>query len=46
VTAGGKVAGHFRPTGSMPTFYDELSARGIEVDPTIFHPHREGGASG
>ncbi len=38
----GRVAGHFRPTGAMPTFYDELAMRGIDLDPTIFHPQREG----
>jgi len=38
----GRVVGHFRPTGAMPTFYDELATRGIDLDPTIFHPQREG----
>jgi len=43
ITPAGKVVGHFRATGAMPTFYEELAARGMEIDPTIFHPTREGG---
>ena len=33
-----KVLGHFRPTGSMPTFFETLKARGLALDPTIFQP--------
>ncbi len=39
--SGGKVQGVFRPTGAMPTFYEDLAPRGIHLDPAIFHPSRE-----
>ena len=32
----GKVLGHFRPTGAVPTFLEELRARGIQLDTTMF----------
>jgi pilus assembly protein CpaF len=38
---GGKVQGYFRATGAVPTFFEELKARGLELDPTIFQPDRE-----
>lgn len=34
----GKVVGQHRPTGSVPTFFEELKARGLELDPVIFQP--------
>ncbi|MGN1359327.1 MAG: ATPase, T2SS/T4P/T4SS family [Kiritimatiellia bacterium] len=34
----GKVLGRFKPTGSVPTFFEELQARGIALDPVIFQP--------
>ena len=34
----GKVLGRFKPTGSVPTFFEELQARGIVLDPVIFQP--------
>ena len=40
LTTQGKVAGHFRPTGAVPTFMDELAARGIKLDISIFSPKR------
>ena len=33
---GGKVLGHFEPTGAVPTFLEELRARGIDLDTTMF----------
>lgn len=33
---GGKVLGHFQPTGAVPTFLEELRARGIDLDTTMF----------
>jgi pilus assembly protein CpaF len=38
---GGKVQGYFRATGAVPTFFEDLKARGLELDPTIFQPDRE-----
>jgi pilus assembly protein CpaF len=40
---GGKVLGAFRPTGAVPTFFEELKARGIVLDPAIFDPNRAAG---
>jgi pilus assembly protein CpaF len=41
IGAGGKVVGSFMPTGAMPTFYEHLASRGLEVDPRIFDPDFE-----
>lgn len=38
VGANGKVLGAFRPTGAIPTWYDQLAGRGIRVDPKMFDP--------
>ncbi|MBQ7190156.1 MAG: Flp pilus assembly complex ATPase component TadA [Kiritimatiellae bacterium] len=37
----GKIQGRFMPTGAMPTFYEELSHRGLTLDPQIFDPNSE-----
>jgi len=34
----GRVIGRHRPTGSVPTFFEQLQARGLELDPSIFQP--------
>ncbi len=34
----GKILGEFKPTGAMPTWYDQLSGRGIKCDPRMFDP--------
>jgi pilus assembly protein CpaF len=34
----GKVVGHFSPTGAIPTFLEEISARGLKIDRTMFAP--------
>ncbi len=39
----GKVIGHFRPTGAVPTFYEDLAARGINLDISVFQPQTHGG---
>ncbi len=36
----GKVRGVFRPTGFIPTFYDDLRAMGLEVDISVFDNSR------
>lgn len=36
----GKVIGQLVPTGNVPTFIDEIQARGLEIDPGIFDPSR------
>ena len=38
VDENGKIIGEFRPTGAMPTFFDTLRSRGMELDPRIFQP--------
>ena len=34
----GRILGRFKPTGLMPSFYDQLSARGVNLDPRMFQP--------
>lgn len=36
----GKVEGHFRPTGSVPTFIEEAQTRGLSIDRAMFDPSR------
>ncbi len=38
VDENGKIVGEFRPTGAMPTFFDTLKSRGMNLDPGIFQP--------
>ena len=38
VAANGKIIGDFRPTGAMPTWYDQLAGRGISCDARMFNP--------
>ena len=41
VDAHGRVIGRFAPTGAVPTFYEHLKRRGLNLDPAIFDPSRE-----
>ncbi|MEI6563480.1 MAG: ATPase, T2SS/T4P/T4SS family [bacterium] len=41
VDAAGKVLGRVVPTGSIPTFLDELKGRGVAVDLSVFDPKRQ-----
>ena len=34
----GKILGEFKPTGAMPTWFDQLAGRGIKCDPRMFDP--------
>ena len=34
----GKILGEFKPTGAMPTWFDQLAGRGIKCDPKMFDP--------
>jgi len=34
----GKVQGRYEPTGSVPTFVEEMAARGIQMNHRIFDP--------
>ncbi len=36
----GRVIGHFAPTGSVPTFIEDMAVRGITIDHAIFDPGR------
>lgn len=38
ISAQGKVVGHYRATGAVPTFFTDLATRGITLDPAIFQP--------
>ena len=38
VDESGRITGEFKPTGAMPTFFDTLKSRGINLDPGIFQP--------
>ena len=38
VDAQGRVQGRFEPTGSVPTFVEDLAARGLSLDHRIFDP--------
>ena len=38
LTEDGHVAGKFKPTGAMPTWFDQLVGRGWRVDPQMFDP--------
>jgi len=38
VDENGRIVGEFKPTGAMPTFFDTLKSRGINLDPRIFQP--------
>jgi pilus assembly protein CpaF len=36
----GKVLGSLVPTGNVPTFIEDIHARGLELDPAVFDPTR------
>ena len=38
VGSDGKVVGEFKPTGAMPTWFDQLAGRGLKCDPRMFDP--------
>lgn len=38
IDANGKIQGRLTATGAMPTFYDSLAPRGINLDPALFRP--------
>ena len=40
VDENGKVTGVFRPTGAVPTFYEHLRSRGLNLDPAMFDPNQ------
>jgi pilus assembly protein CpaF len=42
VDAQGKVKGRFEPTGSVPTYVEEMAARGIQMNHRIFDPEAWG----
>ena len=37
----GKVVGEFKPTGAVPTFYEMLASRGIDLDTAMFDPNSD-----
>lgn len=39
----GRILGDLVATGTMPSFYDMLSSRGLSLDPALFAPEGEGG---
>ena len=38
VDENGRITGSFKPTGAMPTFFDILKSRGMNLDPGMFQP--------
>lgn len=38
----GKVLGHFQPTGSVPTFIEEISSSGLTINRSMFDPRQTG----
>ncbi len=40
VDSDGRVEGHFRPTGSVPTFVDQIESRGLTIERSMFDPQR------
>jgi pilus assembly protein CpaF len=36
----GGVLGHFKPTGAVPTFIDEVASHGLSVDRSMFDPQQ------
>ena len=34
----GRVEGHYFPTGAVPTFIEQIAARGLSIDRTMFDP--------
>jgi pilus assembly protein CpaF len=43
VDAHGRVIGALRPTGAVPSFFQDLKARGLELDLAMFQPQSAGG---
>ncbi len=41
IDTNGKVIGKFIPTGAVPTFVEEITARGLSIDHSIFDPQKE-----
>ncbi|MCQ2388253.1 MAG: Flp pilus assembly complex ATPase component TadA [Kiritimatiellae bacterium] len=39
VSETGKIIGEFKPTGAVPTFYENLKSRGLYLDPKMFDPN-------
>jgi len=42
IGAQGKILGEFKPTGAVPTWYDQLAGRGIRCDAGMFDPDFNG----
>ena len=38
IAANGKVVGEFRPTGAIPSWFDQLKGRGLSCDVRMFDP--------
>ncbi|MBL7077049.1 MAG: Flp pilus assembly complex ATPase component TadA [Kiritimatiellae bacterium] len=45
VSGEGRVEGHFRPTGSVPTFIDQIESRGLTIERSMFDPRGKQDAS-
>ncbi|MDP6490155.1 MAG: ATPase, T2SS/T4P/T4SS family [Kiritimatiellia bacterium] len=41
VDSDGRVEGHFQPTGSVPTFVDQIESRGLTIERSIFDPRKD-----
>ncbi len=38
VSEDGRIQGYLAPTGSVPSFFEQIRLRGLELDPTMFQP--------
>ena len=38
VSPEGRILGYLAPTGSVPSFFEQIKLRGLELDPVIFQP--------
>lgn len=42
VSSEGKIEGYLTPTGSVPSFFEQIKLRGLSLDASIFQPKTEG----
>lgn len=46
VDENGKVLGYLAPTGSVPSFFEQIKSRGLDLNPVIFQPKKDNGPFG
>lgn len=43
VSAEGRIEGYISATGAVPSFFEQIKQRGLELDPAVFNPSGENG---